>query len=432
MASVCPFSALAKDKGAMNLNYGPEYETFRQQVRAFIEGHRHLAPAPGDRAARPSPEAIEWQKLLIEHGYTARTIPREYGGYGAEPDILKSRIIAEEFSRARVPGGLANQGISMLVPTLLELGTEMQKRRWIEPTLKGEVVWCQGYSEPGAGSDLANLKTSARVENGEFVINGQKIWTSTAKHADMIFCLVRTEPDAPMHGGISYLIFSMDTPGIEVRPLKTMTGHAEFNETFFTDVRVPLDQIVGQRGQGWSVANATLGHERGMLGDPDALENRMQALIALMQDEHTGDGRAIHNPVLRDRLVALQAEVAAMKYNGMRVLSDSQKGNPGGMAKLIVKLQSCELAHQISALAIDAMGEMGILYHHSPRERDGGAWQWNYMFQLGLIIGGGTAQIQKNIIAERGLYMPREPRPTSMVAVGQQTRASARQSQGVD
>jgi alkylation response protein AidB-like acyl-CoA dehydrogenase len=394
----------------MDLEYGPEYDAFRAEMRTFINAHRHLAPPSAIRFSRPSAEAIRWQKLLIERGYTARTIPTEYGGYGADPDILTSRIIAEEFSRAGVASGLGNQGISMLVPTLLELGTEEQKRRWIAPTLTGEIVWCQGYSEPGAGSDLANLKTSARIENGEFVINGQKIWTSTAKQADMIFCLVRTELEASKHSGISYLIFSMDIPGIEVRPLKTMTGHAEFNETFFTNVRVPVDQIVGQRGQGWFVANATLGHERGMLGDPDALENRLQALIGLMQQESIGEGRAIDNAVLRDRLVALQAEVTAMKCNGMRILSNSLKGEPGGMAKLIVKLQSCEVAHQISALAIDAMGEMGILYHRSPRERDGGAWQWNYMFQLGLIIGGGTAQIQKNIIAERGLEMPREPK----------------------
>ena len=394
----------------MDLEYGPEYDAFRAEMRTFINAHRHLAPPSAIRFSRPSAEAIRWQKLLIERGYTARTIPTEYGGYGADPDILTSRIIAEEFSRAGVASGLGNQGISMLVPTLLELGTEEQKRRWIAPTLTGEIVWCQGYSEPGAGSDLANLKTSARIENGEFVINGQKIWTSTAKQADMIFCLVRTELEASKHSGISYLIFSMDIPGIEVRPLKTMTGHAEFNETFFTNVRVPVDQIVGQRGQGWFVANATLGHERGMLGDPDALENRLQALIGLMQQESIGEGRAIDNAVLRDRLVALQAEVTAMKCNGMRILSNSLKGEPGGMAKLIVKLQSCEVAHQISALAIDAMGEMGILYHRSPRERDGGAWQWNYTFQLGLIIGGGTAQIQKNIIAERGLEMPREPK----------------------
>ena len=414
----------------MDLAYGPEYDTFREEVRQFLDQHGDHAPAGQGRAARPSAGAVEWQKLLIEYGYTARTIPKEYGGYGAEPDILKSRIIAEEFARAGVPGGLANQGISMLVPTLLELGTEKQKRQWVEPTLKGEIVWCQGYSEPGAGSDLAALKTSAHVENGEFVINGQKIWTSTAKQADMIFCLVRTEADAPKHGGISYLIFSMDTPGIEVRPLKTMTGHAEFNETFFTDVRVPMDQIVGQRGQGWFVANATLGHERGMLGDPDALENRFQALVKLMQEERIGQGRAIDNAALRDRLAALQAEVAAMKYNGMRILSDNLKGDPGGMAKLIVKLQSCELAHQISALAIDAMGEIGVLYHGSERERDGGAWQWNYMFQLGLIIGGGTAQIQKNIIAERGLDMPREPKLAKPAPAQQGAAVAARQQQG--
>jgi len=187
----------------MDLSYGPEYETFREEVRGFIAVNRHLAPKNAGRAARPSKEGVAWQKLLIEHGYTARTIPREYGGFGAEPDILKSRIIAEEFARAGVPGGLANQGISMLVPTLLELGTEEQKRRWIEPTLAGDVVWCQGYSEPGSGSDLASLKTSARVEGDEFVINGQKIWTSTAKEADMIFCLVRTEGDAAKHQGIS-------------------------------------------------------------------------------------------------------------------------------------------------------------------------------------------------------------------------------------
>ena len=394
----------------MDLSYGPEYEMFREEVRGFIAANRHLAPTNAGRAARPSKEGVAWQKLLIQHGYTARTIPREYGGFGAEPDILKSRIIAEEFARAGGPGGLANQGISMLVPTLLELGTEEQKRRWIEPTLAGDVVWCQGYSEPGSGSDLASLKTSARVEGDEFVINGQKIWTSTAKEADMIFCLVRTEGDAAKHQGISYLIFPMTTPGIEVRPLRTMTGHAEFNETFFTDVRVPVDQIVGQRGQGWFVANATLGHERGMLGDPDALENRLLALIALMKVEQVDGVRAIDLPAFRDRLVALQAEVAAMKYNGMRILSNQIKGEPGGLAKLIVKLQACELAHQISALAIDAMGELGILYNGSVHEREHGSWQWNYMFQLGLIIGGGTAQIQKNIISERGLNMPREPR----------------------
>src|SRR5690606_20090976 len=267
-----------------DLAYGPEYEAFRAEVRDFIAKNKDKAPKRFG-VARPSDESIAWQKLLIAHGYAARTIPTEYGGYGAEPDILKSRIIAEEFTLAKLPMGLANQGISMLVPTLLELGTEEQKKKWIEPTLKGEVVWCQGYSEPGSGSDLASLQTKATEDGDDFIINGQKIWTSTAHAADMIFCLVRTEPDAKKHEGISYLIFSMKTPGIEVRPLKTMTGHAEFNEVFFTDVRVPKTQIVGQRGQGWFVANATLKHERGMLGDPAAMETRFQALVDLMHEE---------------------------------------------------------------------------------------------------------------------------------------------------
>ncbi len=394
----------------MDLTYSAEHQAFRQEVLDFIEAHRGAAPKGSGAAQRPSAEAVAWQKLLIEHGYAARTIPKQYGGFGADPDILQSRIIGEEFARAGVPPGLQSQGISMLVPTLLELGTEDQKRQWIGPTIRGEVIWCQGYSEPGSGSDLASLKTRATEDGDEFVINGQKTWTSTAREADMIFCLVRTEPDKPKHDGISYLIFSMKTPGIEVRPLVTMTGRAEFNETFFTDVRVPKSQVVGKRGQGWFVANATLKHERGMLGDPGQLESRFLALAELMRTETAGEGRIMDNPILRDRLLRLQAELAAMKFNGLRVLSASANGGDAGLARLIVKLQSCELAHQISALAIDALGELGVLYDDSPHLRAHGSWQQNYMFQLGLIIGGGTAQIQKNIIAERGLGMPREPK----------------------
>jgi alkylation response protein AidB-like acyl-CoA dehydrogenase len=394
----------------MDLAYGPEYQAFQRDVENFLAKNKAKAPKGGGAAGRPSPDACAWQQLLIEHGYAARTIPREYGGYGAEPDILKSRIIAEAFSAARVPSGLQNQGISMLVPTLLELGTEEQKRKWIAPTLRGEVVWCQGYSEPGSGSDLASLQTKAVVVGYDFVVNGQKIWTSTAHEADMIFCLVRTESEKRQHEGISYLIFSMKTPGIEVRPLKTMTGNAEFNEVFFTGVRVPVDQIVGERGQGWFVANATLKHERGMLGDPAAMETRFQALADLMRTETVDCRKAMDHPVLRDRLVMLQAELAAMKFNGLRLLTAAANREDGGLARLVVKLQSCELSHQMSALAIDAMGEFGLLYDDSPYVRSHGSWQASYMFQLGLIIGGGTAQIQKNIIAERGLGMPREPR----------------------
>jgi alkylation response protein AidB-like acyl-CoA dehydrogenase len=388
----------------VDLSYSPEYEAFRAEVRAFAKAHGGHAPrgSMGDMRA--------WQKLLIEHGYAARTIPKEYGGYGAEPDVLKSRIIAEEFIAAGLPMGMSGQGISMLVPTLLELGSEEQKRQYIGPTLRGEIIWCQGYSEPGAGSDLASLTTRAVEDGDDFVINGQKIWTSTAAQADMIFCLVRTEADKPKHEGISYLLFSMKTPGIEVRPLVTMTGRAEFNEVFFTDVRVPKKDIVGERGQGWFVANATLKHERGMLGDPNQAGTRLKALIDLMQNEDVDGRRLMDNPVLRDRLLKLQARVHAMEFHGLRLLTASLKGEDPGVARLIVKLMGCELNHQLAAFAIDALGELGTLYSGSPHLRAAGTWQSSYMFDLGLIIGGGTAQIQKNIISERGLGMPREPK----------------------
>ncbi|CAN7540933.1 acyl-CoA dehydrogenase family protein [Phenylobacterium sp. LjRoot164] len=394
----------------MDLRLTPEMEGFRDEVRSFLTKHRdrYVGDAP-----RPREAALEWQRLLIEHGYAARTIPKAYGGYGAAPDVLKSRIIAEEFTGAGAPRGFANQGISMLVPTLLEVGSEEQKQRWIGPTLRGEVVWCQGYSEPGAGSDLASLQTKAVEDGDDFVISGSKIWTSTAAQADMIFCLVRTEPDAPKHDGISYLLFPMTTPGIEVRPLKTMTGSAEFNEVFFTDVRVPKSAVVGGRGRGWFVANATLKHERGMLGDPNATEARLHALLELMKSETVDGRRLIDDPVFCDRAMQLQARVLTMKFNGLRNVTASVNGESSGMAGLVVKLQGCELNHQIAVLAIDALGELGVLYEDGPHLRAKGSWQWNYMFDLGLIIGGGTAQIQKNIISERGLGMPREPKLAS-------------------
>ncbi|HTO39936.1 MAG TPA: acyl-CoA dehydrogenase family protein [Rhizomicrobium sp.] len=393
----------------MDLAYNADYESFRAETRAFLEAHRARYPKPYG-GGRPAPDMLAWQGLLIENGYAARTIPREYGGYGAEADILKSRIIAEEFIRAKAPTGLSGQGISMLVPTLLEVGSEEQKRRYIAPTLRGEIIWCQGYSEPGAGSDLASLQTHGLEDGHDFLINGQKIWTSTAQSADMMFCLVRTESGRAKHQGISYILLPMHSPGIEVRPLKTMTGNAEFNEVFFTDVRVPQGNVVGERGQGWFVANATLKHERGMLGDPNAANSRLQAIIELMQEETVGGEKLMQNAVFRDRLMQLQGRVLAMQFHGLRLLTASMTGDDVGLGRLIVKLEGCELNHQLAAFAIDLLGELGVLYHGSPHVRAHGFWQRAYMFDLGLIIGGGTAQIQKNIIAERGLGLPREPK----------------------
>ena len=397
----------------MDLSYGAEYEAFRAEVRDFINAHRDQAPkGEGMR----SEKVLKWQKLLIEHGYAARTIPEAYGGFGAEPDVLISRIIAEEFANGQVSPGLGGQGISMLVPTLLEVGTEEQRQTFIRPTIHGEMVWCQGYSEPGAGSDLASLRTAAVLDGDEWVVNGQKIWTSTAHLADWIFCLVRTEPDAPKHQGISFLLFRMDTPGIEIRPLVDMTGAANFNEVFFTDVRVPKQQIVGARGEGWQVANAILRHERDSLGDPNIMLSRLNALIRLMQSETIDGRRIIDLPAYRDRLMRIQGRVMALGFNDMRILSARINHKDASLARMVVKLQGTELRHELEQLGIDAMGELGLAYGKNPYLRDHGNWQTHYMFYLGLIIGGGTSQIQKNIISERGLGLPREPKVAAKAA----------------
>ncbi len=396
----------------MDLSYGPAYEAFRGEVRTFLEKNRERAPQLSySGGGRPTKEAIAWTGLLIENGYAARTIPREYGGYGAEPDLLETVILDEEFTRAGVPRGLAGQGPSMLVPTLLEHGSEEQKKRWIGPTIRGEVVWCQGYSEPGLGSDLASLQTRAREDGDDFLINGQKIWTTSAHFSDMMFVLVRTEPGASKHAGISYLLLPMTTPGIEVQPLRTMTGNAEFNQVFFSDVRVPQANVVGRRGEGWKIANTTLRHERNMLGSAGQTETMFQGLVKLMCEETANGVHPIQSPVYRERLLRLQARVLTMRYHAMRLLTCGRKKESPGVAGLVVKLQGCQLNHEIAQLGIDVLGEIGTLYDRSKYERAMGRWPFQLMFTIGMIIGGGTAQIQKNIIAERGLGLPREPRP---------------------
>ena len=402
----------------MDLNFGPEYTKFREEVNDFCEEYSGVLlesskiPMSDELSSgQIKMKRSDWQKLLIEKGYFARSIPKEYGGYGGETDIIKNRIIAEEFAKNNTPPPMGGQGIDMLVPTLLELGTEEQKKEYIEPTLHGDIIWCQGYSEPNAGSDLASLQTKAELIDGNWVINGQKIWTSTAQYSQMMFCLVRTEPEAPKHAGISYLLIPMNTPGIEIRPLVDMTLNAGFNEVFFTDVTIPENNIVGKRGEGWSVANATLSHERGSLSNPNAMMNRLNALIERMKNETINGQRVIDNPVYRDKLMKIQGKVIAFQSNSLRVLSAKlNKNQDVKIAGMIQKYVGTELRHELEGFAIDIMGELGTLYQNSPNLRDGGSWQIAYMYFLGLIIGGGTSQIQKNIISERGLGMPKEPK----------------------
>jgi alkylation response protein AidB-like acyl-CoA dehydrogenase len=355
----------------MDLEFDARYDEFREQVRDFVANNRPTRPwglTDGKKEDR-----VAWLSIQIEHGYWARTIPKEYGGYGAEPDLLETVIMDEEFNKAGVPRGMPAQGPSMLVPTLLNHGSEEQCRRWIGP---------------------------------------QKIWTSTADQADMCFILVRTEPDARKHEGISYILLPMDTPGIDVQPLRTMSGDIgdnSFNQVFFSDVRVPKANVVGKRGEGWKIANTTLKHERNSLNAN--AEGTLMRLARLMNDETVGGVPAMASPVYRDRLMKLQARALSMKHHGMRMLTCSLKGESPGIAGLVVKLQNCQLSFDMAALALDVMGELGALYDHTKHERERGFWQAYSMFSLGLIIGGGTAQIQKNIIAERGLGLPREPKP---------------------
>jgi alkylation response protein AidB-like acyl-CoA dehydrogenase len=392
----------------MDLSLSDKHRALQDEVRAFIREHGERSPKLGGGRKRPDQKALDWQKLLVDHGYVARTIPRKYGGFGAAPDVMEAAVIAAEFAAAGVYAGLTNQGISMLVPTLLEVGTEEQKKQWIEKTIRGDVIWCQGYSEPGAGSDLASLQTRGVLQDGHFLINGQKIWTSSAHYADMMFLLCRTEPDKPKHEGISYLLLSMQTPGIEVRPLRTMTGRAEFNEVFFTDVRVPEDQIVLGRGKGWYVANVTLKHERSMIGSAEKMTARLEQLIALLAScGLLGAGE------YRDRLLKLQGEVMAWKAHNLRLLTEAAQGVDSGVRRMIIKYGGTMLGFRLAALAIDALGTDGLAFESAGEDAeddDATTWNIDYMYDVGLMIGGGSNNIQKNIIAERGLDLPREPK----------------------
>ncbi|MBV9249399.1 MAG: acyl-CoA dehydrogenase family protein [Acetobacteraceae bacterium] len=405
----------------MDLSLSDKHRALQAEVRAFIATHRHKSPKVGGGRKRPDQKTLDWQKLLVEHGYAGRTIPRDYGGFGAQPDVMELAVIAAEFAHANIYAGLTNQGISMLVPTLLELGTEQQKKEYIAPTIRGDIIWCQGYSEPGSGSDLANAQTKAELKDGFWVVNGQKIWTSSAHYADMMFLLCRTEPDKPKHEGLSYLLLSMHSPGIETRPLKTMTGRSEFNEVFFTDVKVPEQRIVLGRGKGWYVANVTLKHERLMIGDATKMTHRLEQLIKLLQSTEIEGRKLISMPEYRDRLLRLQGEVLAWKAHNLRLLTEAAQGVESGVKRMIVKYGGTMLGLRLSSLAVDALGAAGLPFEpHGEDAEDDDATTWNidYIYDVGLLIGGGSSNIQKNIIGERGLDLPREPKVQTAAAIG--------------
>jgi len=394
----------------LDLDLAPEDVAFRDKLRAWLKTNLPRAKkrsavsqgeAPGSRLSAMK----AWQRKLHGAGYVAIGWPREYGGQDAT--LMQQTILSEELVRHKAPGLVGMMGLQMVGPTLIHWGTEQQKKQHLPRILTAGELWCQGYSEPGSGSDLASLKTSAVREEDHFLVNGQKIWTSNAQIADWMFCLVRTDKAAPKHAGISYLLIDMKTPGITIRPLLQMTKDAGFNEVFFDNVRVPVENVVGGLGQGWAVANTTLLHERNMLGSTTQTQNMFETLLRVARATPRDGRPATQDPIVRQRLAALKIQVEAMRLNAFRNLTATLQGKKPGIEASITKLVTCELNHQLAATALDLLGPYGTLYRGSKHLRDEGFWPYELMFSLGLIIGGGTAQIQKNIIAQRGLGLPR-------------------------
>ena len=389
----------------MDLSYSEEHQRFRVEVRAFLKANW---PRREDKPTREEVKAFRAQAIAA--GYLYRGIPREFGGSEQAPDVLKGQIVREEFARAKAPGEISSVSISMVVPTLLERGTPEQKARFIPPSMAGKMIWAQGYSEPGAGSDLASLRTRAELVDGHWVLNGQKTWSSLAHKATHMFVLARTEPDAPKHQGISYLLIDIKQPGITVRPMKQITGESEFCEVFFDNARTPADWIVGERGDGWKVSKTTLGHERaGFMGNAEASLQMFEKLVELARRSTFQGASAIKHPLIRERLAALHALVLSARYAGYRQLSMMSHGEDSGIAPMLNKIGASNIYAEISAIARDLMGD-DLLLAPDPGAGKVGNERWTGQFfgSLGMAIAGGTSNIQRNLIAERGLGLPRD------------------------
>ncbi len=395
----------------MDLRYSEEYESFRGEVKGFLAKNW---PLQGEEAKLDfNQQAVLVRDRAIAAGFVARAIPRKYGGSEQEPDVLKSTIIDEEFRKVLAPGEIRGIGPSMLVPTLLEHGAAWQKEKFIPPTIRGDMSWCQGYSEPGAGSDLASLRTKAVLDGDEWVITGQKIWTTAAHSTDYMFCLCRTEPDASKHAGISYILIDMKSEGIEVRPLTTITGQADFNEVFFNDVRVPAKNIVGERGKGWVVSRSTLKHERSMIGSFEGVVDQYRGLVALAKSVNRNGRPAIEDPHIRQRLVEIEGWVESHRYSGYHQLTLAARGKDAGILGMMTKLNSTCIGNRVATLAQDLIDDMGLLAPLASEALPGQpalakGWVVYFMWSLGIAIAGGTANIQRNVIAERGLGLPRD------------------------
>ena len=398
----------------MDLRDRPEDVAFRLEVRRFLE--KHLVGEFAELGARggSGDEDIgfevrrRWEKVLADGGWTCLGWPLEHGGRGAS--VLEQVIFNEEYVRACAPGRVNVMGEGLLGPTLIHYGTPEQNARFLPPIVAGDELWCQGYSEPDAGSDLANVKTRAERDGDEWVVTGQKVWTSLAHQADWCFAVCRTDADAERHEGLSYLLVPMDQPGVEVRPIMQLTRTSEFNEVFFDGARTHVDNVVGGVGQGWQVALATLAFERGvaLLGHQVGFRRELDRIVTVAQES----GRA-REPVVRQRLAQAHIELTIMRYNTLRSLTGVE-GPAAPPEASIAKLYWGSWHRALGELAMDILGPSATVLTGEALPENGsygvGDLQRSFLFARAETIYGGSNEIQRNIIGERVLGLPSEPK----------------------
>jgi alkylation response protein AidB-like acyl-CoA dehydrogenase len=395
----------------VDFSFTREEDRFRLELRQWLRDH---LPAGWGSPDHEYPKTYEdwaalrrdWDRTLFAGGWAGLAWPKEYGGRGAT--LIEQVIYFEEIARARAPEELNRAAKLLLGPTIIHHGTEEQKTRFLPRILSGDDIWCQGFSEPNAGSDLASLATRAVPDGDHLVVNGQKVWTSNATVADWIFMLVRTDPVAPKHKGITFLLADMRTPGITIRPIVQMTGSGEFCETFFDSVRVPVANVLGGMNAGWSVAATALSHERGTLAfhRHAMIRIELDELIDLARRLRRGGRPVIDDPLVRQRVAQCHADLEMLRWTLYRNLTRRIQGEPAGAEGSIVKLYWSELYQRITELALEVLGPVSQIAG-GPRAEQDGRWQHRFLKSRGDSIHSGTSQIQKNIIAERLLGLPR-------------------------
>jgi len=385
----------------MDFNFTPDEEAFRSEVREFLAKH---LPAPEDRQ---DPTALgAWHQALIEKKWIGFSWPAEAGGGGGS--VIQQFILKEEMSAVQAPPlGSDFMGLTWVGPAIIEHGTDEQKQMFLPELLAGDSIWCTGYSEPGSGSDLASLSTRADRDGDDYVINGQKIWTTLAHAAKYIFMLVRTESTS-RYGGITCLLIPMDTPGIEVQPIPSLTGVHSFNQVFFNDVRVPITSRLGSEGEGWRVVVGALANERSGISEVEGLLRNLDRLKALAKKARRSGRPALENPELRRKLARMETTIESMRFNGLRALTRQLKGEAPSSETSINKLHRTSLEIEMGELGLSLQGNAGGLMRGADPVRDGGRWQHMALSWPEMVIGGGTPNIQKNIIAERLLGLPKD------------------------